>query len=1555
MSLIDQSSFQEDPIQSKKAFDIDEDYSSSSSPVIQSSSASSSSLESQPDSPLSESAPASPTIREAPIPFSLVSSARPLRYTPLSSDNSSHPDQTIILKRIRSYPELLNPHPEFSMPEGYTSIDQINSMQSQMAEQPQQPLPSTSSQFAPQPTMSNKPANPLNPAVPLLPTPTSVPMTQSSQMPFQTMYPSTFGPAGMPVKGSSKAPRTFKGHYTEIQPFLKHLEHLYVQHGVTTDSQKVDLILDYCNRHVRDFIKTTEGYRNKNWNQLKDKLLNAFDADCNEQNYTINDVIALVSKQRNKPIKKLEKWKKYMLDYETIAGSLYHGNKMSEWNYHGYFWMGIPSDLQTILSPRLLIKYPSHSMNTPYTITQVNTVAEQHFQRDRFHELLPPLTTYDSDSDSDSDSDTDSDDESSDSDDEDERRHCRRQKDKKKKKSKESRKKPKPRQSMDNVPRSEVNSLIESINKLALVSMNNQLNNQVRESPQPDGYVANVSAQPSVTQNYSLPQPIQQYSVPQPQSYAMSQPQNTQPYMQPQTVQTQPYTSVPQSNPSPYATYPNSIPLRSNQVPTNPMQAQYQAPFRCFGCFNTDHFLNDCPRMKELVQQGILDFDQMTRKFCMKQTRLPIMRFRGETLYDAAVRISNTPATTPAIARSNLVTAESDSEDDNASLKQTVAEYYHEVRADNVEFDSDDDDEEPQWRQTLHTRQYYRRADTPEDYYNSDADDSDDEEEGTAFPVARSSKRTTEAREKVNRVPTKPAKQVFDGVYPPQRKARVTRQTRPEASPVVQSNPTETQHNESSRTPTQDTSQNAPIGQTAPSRQIVPATIPEPTMAQQPIDVRKLRPNQDLPIEADLPEPTPAKVARKLPKDAPSHVSSGKDATKGPARQSEVSRQVNTRDVVQEILDTQITLPIQKIIGTSKEIASDLSDVIKLRNKVSTQPMPNRSPVPSSNIDIVPDATTPLNQSRESPPPASGPQPQHPIVQDPPPYDHDDAPMPHRPINPPASTPEPHADIPSPPASPSLDAESPLYVPGTPELGHVNLPSSPAKNPQQDRTSVLMAADDAFRTPNDSTIAGRASLEDGEIREDTPSDLATFITPSVRHLTNKQPLISQWTPIEDPDISSTTTETETLDSQDFENNPLLRPLPQNEPTTIPRSLQTTPPTTGFRQLTLHDVLNPTPTPANSIDSLPRDSASPEPIPCPAAPSPDVPIAFRRLGHYRTNDIPQDALRQNLAPLRSFLGIIGYTQRDETAPSRTGEADDEQESSDSSSDSDSMPGLEPTSDSGSNTADRPRGDRHHAKSPFSYFKLPSLGEAIESFRTTGVNPYIPNFRPPTSTIHRHDEYRWIPEPARYHPLTTSRTMFQRTRYNSLSRAITSLWKRINQFSRMSPSKRTNRRRNHDWTHAIPIRLREELLRDYDSYKTTIGHYSDHRAYDQRNPWLDHLSSLIQIRQLVNTILIHTETFVRSYAYQGGLREYTRFHKIDIRQPPRSDHPLLHPFEIQYLFNLRQFLYDFNCPTEYDRVHDILHKTFPKPQELRTVSHIFLRRLAPPHYHLDLERA
>jgi hypothetical protein len=102
------------------------------------------------------------------------------------------------------------------------------------------------------------------------------------------------GPAAMPMPGTSKAPRKFRGHYWDVIQFVTHLDRLFTQFGITNGKDKVTLALDYCSKSVRSFIQTTLEYARGDWDALKLQFLSAYDAERNDPIYSVMDVIEYV-------------------------------------------------------------------------------------------------------------------------------------------------------------------------------------------------------------------------------------------------------------------------------------------------------------------------------------------------------------------------------------------------------------------------------------------------------------------------------------------------------------------------------------------------------------------------------------------------------------------------------------------------------------------------------------------------------------------------------------------------------------------------------------------------------------------------------------------------------------------------------------------------------------------------------------------------------------------------------------------------------------------------------------------------------------------------------------------------------------------------------------------------------------------------------------------------------------------------------------------------------------------------------------------------------------
>ena len=103
-----------------------------------------------------------------------------------------------------------------------------------------------------------------------------------------------------------------------------------------------------------------------------------------------------------------------------------------------------------------------------------------------------------------------------------------------------------------------------------------------------------------------------------------------------------------------------------------------------------------------------------------------------------------------------------------------------------------------------------------------------------------------------------------------------------------------------------------------------------------PVDARKPRVTEMPDIVMKEPEPRREKKPITL-KDLPAPVddkanNANKENQRPGPRQSELSHQVEAKKVVEEILDTQVSLPLKKILGSSKELSISFQDMLKFKN-----------------------------------------------------------------------------------------------------------------------------------------------------------------------------------------------------------------------------------------------------------------------------------------------------------------------------------------------------------------------------------------------------------------------------------------------------------------------------------------------------------------------------------------------------------------------------------------------------------------------------------------------
>lgn len=698
--------------------------------------------------------------------------------------------------------------------------------------------------------------------------------------------------ADMPMRGTKEAPRTFKGKYTEVENFINHYERLLLKNQVISNKDRCEYITEYCSTNVSHFIRGSSHYNNPNWHALKTELLKYYDADRAKQRYRPSDMLACVKEARETACYSLSQWKKYYIKYNSIAGFLLSKRKLTELEYAAYFWHGIPKELQQILENKLQAADPNRDMSEPYDMARVCAAAETYFQRDKFPLMLfnaeeLGIEIAEDSSDEDSDDPDSSDDEYS---------QWRKKKKKKyyhKKSSRDSSdsKKSSSKSNTFNGPKEEVEGLIKQLNSMSIDDQN---------------YGHTYYKAISLDQNAGR---------------CINQ--------EPRVMSTLPCLSTPPVNNVPYVS-------RSN-LATQPPRGDRG----CFGCNEQGHMMSNCPHMTELLKSGIVRHESPdSRRFVMKDGSR-IFRMKGESLAQAAER--NAPP------KSHFMT-----------LHQNVGNFYSKTSTNSNGYISD-------WEE-----QDFSEDDDSEDFSEDDfsiyavaRNDSDTDDEYPpqlvrVMPADRTLKKSTAAR-----------KEIFDGVHVPPA-SRFNRGKRNENY-----KPRFPAQVESARPATRFPNKSEPlkdknIVNIPETASIMPdmESVPDPI----PIDARKARFDNDKlddiiiksPGTENKPRPTPRnndvmvpksrhpEVAKPREKPRLDPVNPNQDAAqkgKNTGRQSELSSQTESHEVVNKILDVAVSMPLRDILGTSKELCSGIQDMIRIKNsKIATTALSRKEPIVASSL-----------------------------------------------------------------------------------------------------------------------------------------------------------------------------------------------------------------------------------------------------------------------------------------------------------------------------------------------------------------------------------------------------------------------------------------------------------------------------------------------------------------------------------------------------------------------------------------------------------------------------
>lgn len=719
----------------------------------------------------------------------------------------------------------------------------------------------------------------------------------------------------MPIPGSRLAPEKYRGDYSRIRAFINHYEIICDYNNVLTGTAKCETIIRYCSNKVRQVILGLPSYTRKDWVALKADLLQLFDAERDTKRYRVRDLIKFVKTSKNRSIRDLTKWKKYVRNFIMIAGWLLEQKKLSDAAHDTYFWTGIPRVLRNRLEGRILAKDPTRDLAEPFTFRETSASAEALFQRDRFD-----MNMIDSDDDADynspaEDSDESRDNSESDSDDDEDHRYDKPYKTHKHRSHKKSHRN---REESDDeefrkvhAPRTE-NRKGKNTGKIDEVeSLIKEMNGLHVGDPQ-YGLVYWKAIKMDSDVRLIVPEPQLRQSVPPPRISNIDRHLEGSSRPIP-TFRAQQFQR--QGPPHLSSTF------QASQPPPNPTRAPV-SQLQCYGCRAPGHTINQCPRINEFIQTNVL-IRQANGRLARPDGSW-VSRQPNETLVEAVEREQQISI------QSNFISVSNESSDD----------------------------ETYDWMTDYQEDQGYESEDEAETYlavpHIVQLDENGYPVNGIeVYPVERQVKSTTTARREVMDGVVIPTRQRMPNKNVPKPMARMGATTRSQTAP--QSPPVHI------KPPPAPRPQPPPP---APRPVRVPITRPvksmpraEPSYSrdrlqgnkenfQEPFDVEDSRKQsqkdkRDEVIEdVELKQGRPNQVPERLQQVTGQNVNPFTNKVLVPHRQSAVSSQVAPIEILKRILGSPITVAIGDILGVSKEVTGLLTDSLRTKAPKTITPGP---------------------------------------------------------------------------------------------------------------------------------------------------------------------------------------------------------------------------------------------------------------------------------------------------------------------------------------------------------------------------------------------------------------------------------------------------------------------------------------------------------------------------------------------------------------------------------------------------------------------------------------
>ncbi|KAH9010335.1 hypothetical protein EDB85DRAFT_2161436 [Lactarius pseudohatsudake] len=195
-------------------------------------------------------------------------------------------------------------------------------------------------------------------------------------------YAPRIGPAAMPSPRSKFAPY-YSGCADSFEDFVEEFEALAYDCALT-DPQRVDMIIRYVDPSIREFWKSLNGYRSRDWPLFRQSLVTIFGNPIPRHQIMRQKLHSHVQDSSRRRMDCEDDVSQYYRQFLCYSAPLVHTGHLSEEERDAAFWYGFHPEDRKVVWPRLLGKNPLQPPDVPFHFEDVFDCARAAFAYDNY-------------------------------------------------------------------------------------------------------------------------------------------------------------------------------------------------------------------------------------------------------------------------------------------------------------------------------------------------------------------------------------------------------------------------------------------------------------------------------------------------------------------------------------------------------------------------------------------------------------------------------------------------------------------------------------------------------------------------------------------------------------------------------------------------------------------------------------------------------------------------------------------------------------------------------------------------------------------------------------------------------------------------------------------------------------------------------------------------------------------------------------------------------------------------------------------------------------------